>query len=169
MTPAIWSCVPSATAWKPHSGTRIFHVDLAARSSSSFYQVWTQGPPRAGLSRSAARWEVLVVRYLEKNLPRVTISIGVATFPEAGDNPQTVLKAADEALYRAKEGGRNRVELSTAAIADSDLPMNHPVAMQRALAASFYVPESPGNCSKSRGEYERLHMPGGVGYSRPPL
>jgi predicted signal transduction protein with EAL and GGDEF domain len=55
------------------------------------------------------------VRYLDNNLPRITISVGVAAFPEAGDNPQSVLKAADDALYRAKESGRNRVELSTAA------------------------------------------------------
>ena len=59
-----------------------------------------------------ARIEALSVRYLDNNLPRITISVGVATFPEAGDNPQSVLKAADDALYRAKEGGRNRVELA---------------------------------------------------------
>ena len=57
--------------------------------------------------------EALVVRYGEKNLPRITVSIGVAACPDAGDDPQVVLKAADEALYRAKEGGRNRIELST--------------------------------------------------------
>ncbi|HTW50816.1 MAG TPA: GGDEF domain-containing protein [Stellaceae bacterium] len=59
-----------------------------------------------------AKIESLTVRYLEKNLPRITVSIGVAAFPEAGDTPQLLLKAADDALYRAKEGGRNRVELS---------------------------------------------------------
>jgi diguanylate cyclase (GGDEF)-like protein len=56
------------------------------------------------------RIESLVVRYVDGNLPRVTISIGVAAYPAAGDSPQAVLKAADEALYRAKDGGRNRVE-----------------------------------------------------------
>ena len=60
-----------------------------------------------------ARIESLTVRYLEANLPRITISIGVAAFPEAGDNPQLVLKVADDALYRAKEGGRNRVEVAS--------------------------------------------------------
>jgi predicted signal transduction protein with EAL and GGDEF domain len=60
--------------------------------------------------------EALTVRYLEQNLPRITISVGVAAFPEAGDNPQLVLKAADDALYRAKEGGRNRVESSAAPV-----------------------------------------------------
>lgn len=58
--------------------------------------------------------ESLIVRYLEKNLPRITISVGVAAFPNVGDTPETILKAADEALYRAKAGGRNRVELAMA-------------------------------------------------------
>ena len=63
-----------------------------------------------------AKIEALSVRYLDANLPRITISTGVAAFPEAGDNPQSVLKAADDALYCAKEAGRNRVELAAAGI-----------------------------------------------------
>ena len=38
----------------------------------------------------------------------VTISIGVAT-SETGDTPEVLLKRADQALYRAKRDGRNRV------------------------------------------------------------
>jgi len=83
--------------------------------------------------------EGIVVRYLEKDLPRITVSIGVAAFPDAGDNPQDVLKAADQALYRAKEKGRNRVELSGAAAA-SAAPPAHAEAMQHALAPSLYIP-----------------------------
>ena len=48
---------------------------------------------------------------LIKDLP-ITISIGVAEC-EAGYAPEQWLKAADEALYRAKKKGRNRVENST--------------------------------------------------------
>lgn len=38
-----------------------------------------------------------------------TVSIGVAIFPEHGDDIQTLIKNADAALYEAKEGGRNQV------------------------------------------------------------
>ena len=41
---------------------------------------------------------------------RFTVSIGVAELDPDGGNLETMLKAADEALYRAKTGGRNRVE-----------------------------------------------------------
>ncbi len=40
----------------------------------------------------------------------VTLSMGVATFPDDGRDLETLINKADSALYRAKEGGRNRVE-----------------------------------------------------------
>ena len=53
--------------------------------------------------------ETMVIRYGDHNLPRVTLSLGVASFPEAGSEPQAILASADTALYRAKNDGRNRV------------------------------------------------------------
>jgi diguanylate cyclase (GGDEF)-like protein len=43
----------------------------------------------------------------------VTVSIGVASAEEQGSNPERVIQAADQALYRAKDAGRNRVETAT--------------------------------------------------------
>lgn len=40
----------------------------------------------------------------------VTVSLGVATFPDDGQDTATLIAAADRALYQAKAGGRNRVE-----------------------------------------------------------
>jgi diguanylate cyclase (GGDEF)-like protein len=39
----------------------------------------------------------------------VTVSIGVATFPDSGAKPDQLLTAADEALYDAKHNGRDQV------------------------------------------------------------
>ena len=42
----------------------------------------------------------------------VTLSLGVASYHGQFDNEEQITKAADDALYRAKENGRNRVEIS---------------------------------------------------------
>jgi diguanylate cyclase (GGDEF)-like protein len=41
--------------------------------------------------------------------PRITVSLGVASFPADGRTPRVLLRKADRALYRAKAGGRNSV------------------------------------------------------------
>lgn len=41
---------------------------------------------------------------------KITISIGVASFPRHGADYNTLIEAADGAMYKAKRGGRNRVE-----------------------------------------------------------
>ncbi|MDD2921570.1 MAG: GGDEF domain-containing protein [Anaerolineales bacterium] len=45
----------------------------------------------------------------EKNIAMISLSLGVAAFPEDGDTSAAILKAVDTALYRAKRGGRGRV------------------------------------------------------------
>ena len=49
------------------------------------------------------------VNHLRKTLGPNTASIGIATFPNAGDAPSRLLEVADAALYRAKAQGRDRV------------------------------------------------------------
>jgi len=43
---------------------------------------------------------------------KITISIGIATFPEDAQNSQALIDKADTALYAAKQSGRNRVCVS---------------------------------------------------------
>ena len=43
----------------------------------------------------------------------LSASLGVAALPEDGDDPDELIRAADAALYRAKENGRDRVESAT--------------------------------------------------------
>jgi diguanylate cyclase (GGDEF)-like protein len=45
---------------------------------------------------------------------QVTCSLGIATFPKHAKDKQAIVEAADQALYLAKEKGRNRVEVSRA-------------------------------------------------------
>jgi len=42
-------------------------------------------------------------------LPEVTISVGIAEAPKHGETVNDILRAADSALYLAKESGRNRI------------------------------------------------------------
>ena len=44
----------------------------------------------------------------------ITISVGVAAYPEHGSSGKDLVAAADAAMYRAKAGGRNRVEHAVA-------------------------------------------------------
>ncbi|HFQ81756.1 MAG TPA: diguanylate cyclase, partial [Desulfobacterales bacterium] len=52
--------------------------------------------------------EELRLEYNEHKF-HVTISMGAACYPDHGEPPDRVLKAADNALYQAKENGRNQV------------------------------------------------------------
>jgi diguanylate cyclase (GGDEF)-like protein len=47
---------------------------------------------------------------LDGTTASLSMSIGVAAYPEHGSSGKELLAAADSALYRAKAGGRNRVE-----------------------------------------------------------
>jgi two-component system chemotaxis family response regulator WspR len=52
----------------------------------------------------------------------VTVSLGVASFQAARDvSPGELVAAADRALYTAKRGGRNRVEIEVASATDGGL------------------------------------------------
>jgi diguanylate cyclase (GGDEF)-like protein/PAS domain S-box-containing protein len=54
----------------------------------------------------------LEIPYLNPTLDRVTVSMGIARFPEHGSNAETLLRSADRALYRAKAAGRNCIEIA---------------------------------------------------------
>ncbi|VFR40002.1 diguanylate cyclase/phosphodiesterase (GGDEF & EAL domains) with PAS/PAC sensor(s) [plant metagenome] len=56
----------------------------------------------------------------------ITISIGIAHYPETTSRPEDLLKQADQALYAAKRGGRNRTCLAEPD--NKDLPADRPEA-----------------------------------------
>ncbi len=46
---------------------------------------------------------------MDDELVNLTVSIGVAAYPDHGDSFKSLVEAADQALYRAKQTGRDRV------------------------------------------------------------
>ena len=75
------------------------------------------GEARAIAERVRARVEAEPI-VTEKESLQVTASFGLASTAVAGLDAATLIQAADDALYRAKTSGRNRVE---AAVSDSAL------------------------------------------------
>lgn len=61
----------------------------------------------------------LEVLHQGKLLGEVTISLGVSYFPHHGKDGETLLQAADAALYQAKRAGRNRVVMAGCAWNDA--------------------------------------------------
>jgi diguanylate cyclase len=53
---------------------------------------------------------------INNNEHRASCSIGIATFPDAGETASDLLKAADMAMYRAKQDGRNNFQFFSSAM-----------------------------------------------------
>ena len=86
-------------------------VDLAARYGGEEFALVLEETDEEGarLFCERVRQEVAAqVMSSEKGPFRVTLSLGVATWPENGTEKQQLIERADQALYAAKEEGRNR-------------------------------------------------------------
>jgi diguanylate cyclase (GGDEF)-like protein/PAS domain S-box-containing protein len=57
------------------------------------------------------RLKRLQIQHNGQQLGGVTLSLGVAVYPDHGTTGMAVIHSADMALYRAKQSGRNRIEL----------------------------------------------------------
>ena len=75
-----------------------------------------------------------------------TASIGVAIYPVDGDDPQTLLKSADTAMYVAKSRGRNNIQffsddMNAAAVAKTDLESRLRQALSSGELQQHYQPQ----------------------------
>ena len=76
--------------------------------------------PDASLNVTSERAELICefvkqfqLKFEAQTLDAVTLSLGVAVFPEHGSTSEAILRAADAALYRAKYAGRGQVALAS--------------------------------------------------------
>ncbi len=87
--------------------------DVAARYGGEEFAVFLPGLGAGGAAdvaeRIRERTESTIIPLGPGLTGRLTVSIGIATAPDDGAQRVMLLKAADEALYRAKLAGRNRV------------------------------------------------------------
>ncbi|MBI4730225.1 MAG: diguanylate cyclase [Acidobacteria bacterium] len=97
-------------------------VDTLARYGGEEFVVVLPETPLAG-AVSVARKLLAAVRsepfagQAGEPALRITLSAGVAEFPSDASTGEALLRAADEALYRAKRGGRDRLEAPARATA----------------------------------------------------
>lgn len=98
------------------------HASLRANDSLFRFggEEFTLLLPGADLSEShrvaeKARQAVgqLALEHAGRPLGRLSISLGVASFPATGRGPQELLRQADEALYASKQAGRDRCTVWT--------------------------------------------------------
>jgi diguanylate cyclase (GGDEF)-like protein len=95
--------------------THIRREDIACRYGGEEFLIILPDAPLEVAVRRAEEIREAVKRLELKSSGRpigmVTASIGVAMFPEHAQTVETLVKAADTALYEAKHGGRDRVIL----------------------------------------------------------
>ncbi len=92
---------------------QLWKVDLAARyGGEEFAVILPQTDFRAATNvaeRIRRSIEETTIPMPDKHSIGVTVSVGVACFPRCGDNPESLIEHADQALYTAKKEGKNRV------------------------------------------------------------
>jgi diguanylate cyclase (GGDEF)-like protein len=88
-------------------------VDLAARYGGEEFAIVLEGTDREGARQLAERIRGEVQKQTFSSAPgkdpfSVTLSLGIAMYPDDGRDKQTLIANADQALYHAKHNGRNR-------------------------------------------------------------
>ena len=90
--------------------------DIACRyGGEEFVLILTEASKETAAQRAEdirQRVKGLEVSYLDMALGPLTVSLGVAIHPAHGRTRAEILAAADAALYKAKEGGRNQAVIA---------------------------------------------------------
>lgn len=110
--------------------------DIAARYGGEEFAVVLlgvdEGTAITVAERIRSRTESTLISLAPGITDRISVSIGIASAPQQAHDRITLLRLADEALYRAKQAGRNRVEYAGAD--------GHPVAPREPTTAAVAQP-----------------------------
>jgi diguanylate cyclase (GGDEF)-like protein len=87
----------------------IREVDIVARyGGEEFVLMIPEADQDAALALSE-RLREQFARVKRDNLPQITMSLGIATYPFDGTEMEDLIRKADAAMYAAKQAGRNKV------------------------------------------------------------
>ncbi len=87
-------------------------IDIIARYGGEEFATVIVGTDLSGAVKMAERLRTSVMNTpfpVDEGIINITLSIGLATFPQDGGKKEVLISRADQALYYAKENGRNRV------------------------------------------------------------
>ena len=87
-------------------------IDIPARLGGEEFSVLLPGVDSSGAMIAAERIRAAIEAQELDTIGHVTASIGVATFPEHSIKLDELLDMADQAMYKSKINGRNRVTLA---------------------------------------------------------
>jgi diguanylate cyclase (GGDEF)-like protein len=96
----------------------------------------------------------LRVEWRGQLMPRLTISVGVAVYPDHGDTVYALVDKADGALYRAKAQGRDQVAIAEAG---EPWPADHPHASSRPSRDTTPEPQLWPSAHAHPGDVDHAH------------
>jgi diguanylate cyclase (GGDEF)-like protein/PAS domain S-box-containing protein len=104
--------------------SRVRQVDLISRFGGEEFVVVLPEMDLSEAQQSAERLRQLVSSSPQKldngRSVNLTMSVGVAIFPDHGADASALIAAADQAMYHAKAAGRDRVVVASSELTDSE-------------------------------------------------
>jgi diguanylate cyclase (GGDEF)-like protein len=119
-------------------------TDTVARLGGDEFVILLSDPPLAGkgIAQIIEKVRTSIAKPIEISAQRfrVTASIGIASYPTDGHDPETLMANADAAMYYAKEVGRDNYQFYTPALSVSATErLSLAEDMRRALANDEFV------------------------------
>ena len=105
------------------AGSNVRASDMVGRFGGEEFALILPDTGRDGAVGLAEKLRTAIAGIVIPGLDRqITASFGVAVIPDDAGEPDALFRAADQALYAAKRGGRNRVETASAVARHSPVP-----------------------------------------------